>query len=153
MYSHTVVLLGKGYRIRLANELDLEVIQGLLTGSGLPIVGLEGYIKQFLVAEQNQVIGVIGVHYGRRIALLRSFVVNVQERKCGVGMSLVKQALDHIKSQGIGEVYLLTETAVDYFKKIGFLKINREQMPMDLLEESGLKDACPCSSYCMKILL
>lgn len=153
MPSYSVLLPNKDYLIRATREADLEAIRGLLTAADLPVVGIDGYINQFLVAENEQVIGVIGIHYDAEKALLRSFVVNPQEQKCGVGTALVTEALQQMKSQQITEVYLLTETAVEYFKRIGFCEISREQMPIHLLAESGLDQVCPCSSCCMKILL
>jgi amino-acid N-acetyltransferase len=143
----------KDYKIRCARIDDLATIKKLLSSNGLPTVGIDEYVDQFLVADQQEVIGTIGVLFEGEKALLRSFVVNTEQRGSGIGSALVKDLLKEIKNRGIEEAYLLTETAEEYFKRMGFYNISRDDMPHSLLKESGLDQACPCSSRCMKFTL
>ncbi|MDU2066771.1 MAG: arsenite methyltransferase, partial [Sporomusaceae bacterium] len=50
----------RNFKIRQANENDYSAIKALLTASDLPVVGVEKHIKDFLVAEQDRIIGVMG---------------------------------------------------------------------------------------------
>lgn len=135
--------------IRRAEASDISEIKEILTRSNLPTVGVEKAVEHFLIAESGQVIGVIGVLLEEPKSLLRSFAVSPLHRSKGVGGLLVTEMLKELKKQEIKEVYLLTETAADYFTRIGFSEIYRAKMPLNLLKESGLDKACPCTSKCM----
>lgn len=143
----------KKYSVQRANALDIAEIKELLTASGLPIVGVDKAVEQFLVAKDSQVIGVLGALYNPPKALLRSFAVIPMQRSKGIGATLVAEIFKELQRQKLEEVYLITDTAAEYFKRIGFFEISRAEMPAKLLKESGLEQACPCSSSCMKYIL
>jgi amino-acid N-acetyltransferase len=143
----------KEYSIRRANASDIAEIKETLTAGGLPTVGVDKAVEQFLVAEGSQVIGVLGALYDTPKALLRSFAVSPAQRSKGVGGTLVVEIFKELQRQEIEEVYLITDTAAEYFRRVGFYEITRAEMPANLLKESGLDEACPCSSKCMKYLL
>lgn len=153
--KHGTVVFNRAvdYMIRAAHKEDLDQVKKLLEERALPTVGVDKNITKFLVADHHAIIGTVGVLYDGEKALIRSFAVSAENEKRGIGLALVKELLTEIKSMGSKEVYLLTETAAEYFKRLGFYRINREEMPQLLLEESGLDQACPCSSQCMKFLL
>lgn len=140
------------YIIRRANFSDMPEIAALLTTSGLPVVRVHD-AKYFLVADDGQIIGVIGAIYDTSQALLRSFAVSPYKRARGIGGKLVERMLIELKMNKLQEVYLITDTAADYFRHMGFQEIQREVVPTGLLTESGLDKACPCSSRCMKYIL
>lgn len=143
----------RDYTIRSASIEDLTAVKELLRERGLPTVGVDETINTFLVADKHKVIGTVGVLYDGEKALIRSFAVTSKNENRGIGLALIKQVLAEIKRMGAAEVYLLTETAAEYFKRFGFFEINRDDIPQRLLKESGLAQACPCSSQCMKFLL
>lgn len=145
--------LDNDINIRRATVNDLAGIKELLIANGLPIVGVDMNVNHFIVADNSRIMGVIGAQYSETKALLRSFAVNSRQRKCGVGTALIKQVQTQLRIQNTEEVYLLTDTAQEYFKRLGFYEISRDQMPLLLLKESGLDQACPCTSHCMKFLL
>jgi amino-acid N-acetyltransferase len=141
------------YLVRRGKFSDIAQIKELLRVSHLPTVGAEKAADRFLVADNGQIIGILGVLYEGEKALLRSFAVSPLYQGKGIGGFLVSAMLHELTAQNIQEVYLLTETAADYFKRIGFGEIARKAMPENLLKESGLDQACPCSSKCLKYLL
>lgn len=141
------------YTIRQAERKDFAAIRELLLTNNLPVVGVEEHIEEFMIAEQTDLVGVMGALQENKKGLIRSFAVAASLRKNGVGLALLQSMKERLKQQGVKDVYLLTETARDYFKKRGFTEIIREEMPQTLLKESGLDQACPCSSYCLKYLL
>ena len=145
----------ESYSLRWAKEADLKRIEELLQNSSLPTVGLSLASAQFLLAETkaNEIIGVLGAQKSESATLLRSFAVIAPWRSRGVGMALVKTMLNRLQEQNRNVLYLLTETAAAYFERLGFQAISREEIPQPLLVQSGLDQACPCSSKCMKKIL
>lgn len=141
------------YAIRCARREDLATVEALLAASGLPTAGVAPQVEQFLVAQGEELLGVLGVHAAGTQALLRSFAVRPERRNSGIGQALVEGMLARLRRQHCREAYLLTETAAAYFQRHGFTDIRREAMPQTLLAASGLADACPCSSRCLKLLL
>lgn len=140
--------MNKEYDICAAERADAGAVVELLMASDLPTVNVIEQMDNFLIAKDQEIIGALGVLYKDKSALLRSFVVAPKRRKKGIGLSLVNGMLHKIKKQGMTEVFLLTETAADYFIKVGFTEIKRAEIPETLLKESGLDRACPCSSRC-----
>lgn len=141
------------YTIRQADKNDFPAIRELLLTNNLPLISVERHIEEFIIAEQTEIIGVMGALQEDSKGLIRSFAVTASLRKVGVGLALLQTMEQQLKRQEVKEIYLLTETARDYFKKAGFIEISREEMPVSLLRESGLDQACPCSSHCLKFLL
>ncbi len=144
----------KPYTIRHAEPNDIEQIKSLLQTNDLPVVGVVQHWQNFLVADQQDcILGTLGVHYDGKKALLRSFVVNDSQRNSGIGKALLQRMLLEMQSRGIKDVFLLTETATNYFIREGFTEICRDEIPQILLKESGLDQECPCSSRCLKCQL
>ncbi|MEA5091134.1 hypothetical protein SDC9_35173 [bioreactor metagenome] len=140
------------YVMRQATENDLRAIEILLEANDLPNIHLAPYIKQFMVVEtdDNVLIGVIGLHTTGKKALLRSFAVSVSRRNCGIGLMLVQHVFEQLQQKKYENVYLLTQTAKEYFIHLGFKLIARSEMPQELLVQSGLDMACPSSSSCLQ---
>ena len=143
------------YIVRQAADTDLDAVEALLLKCELPVVRIASHIKMFWVAEKEdkELIGVLGVLTEGNKALLRSFAVRPSQRKHGIGIALVRQLLAQLRKHSCTEVYLLTQTAETYFTRLGFVVIERTAMPQALMKESGLDQACPCSSICMKYAL
>jgi len=143
------------YAMRRATENDLRSIEILLEANDLPTIHLAPYIKQFMVVEtdDNVLIGVIGLHTTGKKVLLSSFAVSVSRRKCGLGLMLVQHVLEQLQQEKYENVYLLTQTAKEYFIHLGFNLIARSEMPQELLLQSGLDMACPSSSICLQYKL
>lgn len=144
---------GSDYTLRPAAAADLPGIKLLLAANGLPSNLTPESLTAFLVAEQQTIIGVIGLEIDGSSALLRSMAVASQARKAGVAAALVAGALQVAQHAGVREIYLLTETAATYFAKCGFTSVERAVVPPSLLKNSGLDRACPTSSTCMRLTL
>jgi len=137
------------YTLRRADINDADSIKKLLQESGLPTVRIEKQLSEFIIAEERgSILGTLGAVYDGNKALLRSFAVCKENRKNGIGAALIKEMFAIMKAKKIREVFLLTETAAAYFINLRFLEISRADIPKILLTESGLDQACPCSSQC-----
>ena len=58
-------------------------------------------------------------------ALLRSVVVAPDRRRPGVGRGIVAAAESLARDEGVRDLYLLTETAVDWFPRLGYEPVDR----------------------------
>ncbi|HEY1348187.1 MAG TPA: GNAT family N-acetyltransferase [Ktedonobacteraceae bacterium] len=59
------------------------------------------------------------------VAILHSVAIDPVYRSRGLGQQLVETQLNKAQKLGFLEVYLLTETAHDYFPRFGFRPIER----------------------------
>ena len=82
--------------------------------------------------------------------LLRSMATDPAYRNNGIASSLVATLFNYGKSLGLKEMYLLTETAENYFAKRGFQKINREETPAAIRQSAEFSHLCPSTAVVMK---
>src|ERR1700740_1392455 len=110
---------------------------GLLKASGLPYKDLPADVSNFLVIlEDDEVIGCAGVEQYGQYGLLRSVAVAPGFRNRGLAGGLLHAAEQLAAAKGIDELYLLTETAPEYFSGKGFTKTERTEVP-DEVKQSG----------------
>ena len=133
--------------IEPALEADRPAIEGLLTGSGLPLDGLELALASAVVARaDDSVVGCAAVEPYGPFGLLRSVCVAAELRGTGLGHQLVKAAEELAASRGIAELYLLTETAERWFPRLGYLPTTRAAVPAALTDSPEFVSACPESA-------
>ena len=117
-------------RIRTAERSDLEAIERLLRESHLPTAGVAEQLSGFRVADDTgRVVASAGLETYDRAALLRSVAVDPGYRKRGLAAALVRGLLEECRERGVTEVFLLTTTAADYFRRLGFTPIPRDDVP------------------------
>lgn len=124
--------------IERARVDDLPHIHGLLQRSDLPLDGFEENIATSIVArveqekgpgepgEPGEIVGNATLEVYGPYALLRSVAVDTSLRGQGLGRRLTQAALDLALQLGIQAVYLLTETAADFYPKFGFVHVSRQ---------------------------
>jgi arsenite methyltransferase len=148
-----ILAIDQAYMIRTARDSDLAAMEKLLSENGLTTAGVRENLSNFLVAECAGIVGVIGIEFAGRGAMLRSMAISQKLRKCGIGAALFNRCLEIARAAGIEDVYLLTDTAEKFVARWGFQKIQRTEIPMDLMQRSALNDFCPASSICMRLEL
>jgi amino-acid N-acetyltransferase len=118
------------HHIRSAEFIDLQQIVEFLKVNGLPTVGVESWYANFVIAtdERGTLLGVADLEIYGQIALLRSVAVEKDSRRMGHGRALVDAVLTNAKQNGVDTIYLLTETASDYFKHLGFDFVDRKDI-------------------------
>jgi amino-acid N-acetyltransferase len=79
-------------------------------------------------------------------ALLRSVAVDPARRGQGLGQRLTRTALDVARQQGIATVYLLTETAGDFFPRFGFRPTERAAVEPAVQQSVEFTSACPAGA-------
>lgn len=130
---------------------SLEEVQLLLQQSNLPTSDLSDLNLDHFYAygESGNVQGVIGLEVYGSDALLRSFAVSSNAQGKGCGAALLSQLEQHAIELGIKHLYLLTNTAEQYFLKKGFEKIARELAPDSIKLTAEFSDLCPASAVLM----
>jgi amino-acid N-acetyltransferase len=140
--------------LRGATEGDLGGMEGLLEGARLPTVGVGEALGAFVVAEADGVVvGVAGLEVHGRDGLLRSVVVAPSLQQAGLGRRLTERVLAEARRSGLRRVYLLTETAADYFTRYGFRPIAREDASTEVQGSVEFREACPASAVAMVLEL
>ncbi len=134
-----------------AKPEDQPAIVGLLESAGLPLDGLERTSASAIVArDEAGVIGCAAIEPYGQDGLLRSVAVELGWRERGVGHRLVEAAEAMAASSGIRELYLLTETAADWFGRLGYRPTDRADVPQSLLASPEFTTACPVSAVAMR---
>jgi amino-acid N-acetyltransferase len=140
--------------VRPASAADWPAIERLLRARDLPPDGAHSHLDAFLVAEKDRVVvGCAGLERYEDAALLRSVAVAEPLAGRGVGKELVVHSIDLARRRGVRELYLLTNTAADYFPRFGFERLPREALPTALSASEELRGACPASAIAMRLVL
>ena len=129
---------------------DLPAIVELLGRSGLEADGLEQHLDTTLVARRHgQLVASAGLELYGRQALMRSVVVAPQLQGAGLGRRMTDQVLALAQTRGITQVYLLTETARDFFTRFGFRLIERADVPDKVQLSQEFSMACAKNAVAM----
>jgi N-acetylglutamate synthase-like GNAT family acetyltransferase len=141
--------------LRPARGSDLPQVESLLTTLKLPLDGVPDDLRHFRVAvNDNELAGVAGLEIGGvGDALLRSVAVHPDYRDLGVARKLVDALMRDASELEISTIYLLTTTAADYFRRRGFVQIDRTEVPTGLAATAEFQGACPASATVMKLEL
>ena len=126
----------------------------LLTAAGLPTAGLAEHLATTLVAHADgELVGSVGLELYGEAALLRSVAVAPTWRGQGLGGRLVDAALNLAQARGVRTLYLLTETADDYFARRGFVPVARSEVAPAVTASVEFTGACPASERVMRLAL
>jgi len=148
-----MLVVDEEYTIRTAKDSDLSAIDKLLSENGLTTSGVRENLSNFLVAECENIVGVIGIEFAGHAVMLRSMAISQELRKRGIGAALFNRCLEIARAAGSKDAYLLTNTAEKFVTCWGFHKIQRSEIPDDLMQSSTLNNFCSASSICMKLKL
>jgi amino-acid N-acetyltransferase len=114
-------------RIEPATATDVTAVLALLDAAGLPHEGAAEALAMGVVARDGEgVLGAAAVEPYGEAGLLRSVVVAEPLRGTGLGRALVAAAEALARERGIRDLYLLTETAADWFPRLGYEVVERE---------------------------
>jgi len=138
--------------MEIENGLNYRAeIVALLESVKLPTEDLPASLENFLMMhEGEQLIAVAGIESYGQCALLRSVAVSPAFRDQGVAAIIVESVENMAAAKGINAIYLLTETAEDYFKRKGYLQIARAAIPVEVQKSSEFSHVCPQSAIAME---
>jgi len=126
---------------------DLPQIRALLHDAGLA-ADVDHLVPCFLVARENgRVVACAALEEYAGAGLLRSVAVDPSHRNRGLAQSLVTAQIARARARGLSAVYLLTDTAADYFARHGFRTIARTEVrPAVLASEQFRAENCTSST-------
>lgn len=116
-----------------------------LTAADLPVKDLADEEPRYFVlrSEAGQPIGFGGLSgYGSDL-LLRSLVVDPEQRDHGAGARLVSALESIARDSGAERLWLLTSNAGDWFEANGWRKTARSEAPATIAESGQFRSVCP----------
>lgn len=136
--------------LRTATEADNEVIRDLLERSGLPTSDLSAARPDFVIASTaEQIVGIGALEHFGDAALLRSVAVETGWRGTGVGRAIVIELERRARAAGVTELILLTLTAPNFFRTLGYEEKRRAEVPPSVLNSAEFRSLCPASAVCL----
>jgi 4-nitrophenyl phosphatase len=129
--------------VRSASRDDLPAIEALLERELFDAAGAADRLDRTLVAvdPSKDVVGVIAWELVGDAAHLRGIVVDPKERGHGTGALLVARGLQRLALDGVELAYLLTPGADDLFESLGFFRVHRDRVPVEVLETATYGEA------------
>ena len=88
-------------------------------------------IRSYVLAKDgDKLVGYTALHiHSRRLAEIRSLIVDEAYRGQSVGKRMVQFALDEAKNIGVEEDVLVLTYLPEFFRKLNFKEINKEVIP------------------------
>lgn len=134
-----------------ARPKDLPALQELLSLCALPFDGVADHLHTFLLARDGvRLAGSVAIERHGTDGLLRSLAVHPEYRRRGLGARLTRRALGEARRLGLRRLFLLTETASEYFLRFQFRPVPRGQAPPALQSSVEFASACPETAICME---
>ncbi len=135
---------------REATAADLAAIKALLNASKLPSNNCDEHIENFIVAEyRGKIIGAGGLEICDTEGLVRSIVIAAEYRGNGIAQKIYQRIEDKAYHLAITALYLLTESATEYFKSLGFSIKQRSEIPTSIMQTKQFMELCPSSATIM----
>jgi amino-acid N-acetyltransferase len=134
---------------------DLAQFEALLRLNLLPTEDCVEQAANFCaIYDDGELIAAGGLEpVSARFGLLRSIVVQDKHRGKGLARQMTMQLLQQAKTDGREAVFLLTETATDYFATLGFQSVARDEVPAEITLTRQFSSLCPDSASCMCLRL
>jgi N-acetylglutamate synthase-like GNAT family acetyltransferase len=92
---------------------------------------------------------VIGLEVINMMGLVGSLAVAPSFRGKGIAKELYSRILAYAHLKGIMKLYLLTLTAEGFFSKLGFNKVDRNNVPAAIQSTEEFRSLCPATAVCM----
>ena len=113
-------------RFERAAPSDVQAVEAMLSAAGLPLDGAaEAFDLGIVAREDGGLIAAAAIEPFGAAGLLRSVVVAPDHRGAGIGRALVASAEALAREAGIRDLYLVTETAADWFPSLGYETVER----------------------------
>lgn len=130
---------------------QFSAVVALLQEAGLPTSDLcVDAIGNFLVAtDDSGLAGAAALERHGDVGLLRSVVVAGNRRGAGIGAALVAALERRARDAHLDSLVLLTETAGDYFQRLGYVAAPRADAPAAIQASTEFAAVCPASAVFM----
>lgn len=137
-------------RIELRGTDPDQTVYDLLERNGLPTGDLDtANVQLFRGTMEGKFVGIGGYEQYETDALLRSVVVQPEERAQGYGTEICLELEDKIAASLGTAIYLLTTDASGFFEQLGYEQIERDAAPDTIQSTREFSDLCPSTAVCM----
>jgi UDP-N-acetylmuramate: L-alanyl-gamma-D-glutamyl-meso-diaminopimelate ligase len=127
---HDRLLDAIGDSIRPAHREDMAAVRRMLAATELEAAARDDQQGSFFVLRNEEgVVGSVALEVLGDDAILRALAVDPRFRGAGYGWMLADTAVTQARWRGVRRIYLLTETAGDFFAaKFGFRVVDRSTL-------------------------
>lgn len=133
-----------------AEARQLPDVQRLLRSAQLPDSDLTAeHLGDFLVGGDAPVRACVGLERFGDAALLRSLCVEEASRGAGLGEAALEAIERHARASGVRQIFLLTTTATDFFRRRGYVPMERLTVPAAIQATTEFASLCPASAACL----
>jgi amino-acid N-acetyltransferase len=123
----------------------------LLRRVKLPVEDLPDGLPHFFLGYQGHtLIASVGLELYGEVALLRSVAVLPEFQGRNIGNLAFRKMVEHALSQGVRELWLITNTADTYFEKLGFQRVERSEAHPAIIGTAQFSGICPSSAAVMR---
>jgi len=137
--------------IRQVTDEDYSDVVNLLEMNNLPLEGVKEHFKHFFIIKENlEILGCIGLEVYEPDGLIRSVSVSKNAQKQGVGHELVTNIEKYASKLKLIDLYLLTDSAPDFFKKFGYNIIERDSIVSGITNSIEFTQVCADKGVLMK---
>jgi N-acetylglutamate synthase-like GNAT family acetyltransferase len=129
-----------------ARHEDVAGIRELLSHTELAYPELDEHIDDLLIVcdEVREVVGCVAMELYDQAGVLRSLATSPKRRGEGLGWMLADAALGRARARGCRRVYLITESASDFFaEKFGFRAVQLSLVDAAVAESAVFRTATP----------
>ncbi|HEX6835963.1 MAG TPA: UDP-N-acetylmuramate:L-alanyl-gamma-D-glutamyl-meso-diaminopimelate ligase [Polyangia bacterium] len=141
---HDKLLQRLGDAVVPARPEDLPSVRALLDRTELSYPGLEEHVNDLLVVRDaaRAVVGCVAMELYDEAGLLRGLATAPERRGEGLGWMLADAALGRARGRGCRRVYLITESASDFFaEKFGFRTVQLSMVDAAVAESAVFRSA------------
>ena len=138
----------------ISDPESLEAFRVQLQAAGLPYEDLA--VRNNLLFNyfnENELVGTGGVEVYGNFGLIRSVSITENSRGKKLGSEITQHLIKASKENHLKGLYLLTETAREFFLKHGFMVVDRDQVDESVKVSSEFSHVCPVSATCMYLSL
>lgn len=126
-------------------------VKSLLSAAGLPDQDIDNpSIELWAYNDGEALQAAVGLEVFDEVALLRSLVVSPKQQGRGIGQTMLRAIESHALARGIGELWLLTTTAPEFFARHGYQRAERQRAPSAIQHSQEFRSLCPASAVCMR---
>jgi UDP-N-acetylmuramate: L-alanyl-gamma-D-glutamyl-meso-diaminopimelate ligase len=128
---HDKLLDAIGDPIRPAHRADMATVRQVLALADLEEEPArdEGFPGFFVLHNERGLVGTVALEVLGDDAILRALAVHPEDRGAGYGWMLADTAVQQARWRGVRRIYLLTESASDFFAaKFGFRVVDRSTL-------------------------
>ena len=137
--------------VRRAQPEDFPAIRQLLKEAQLPADDVQFDLGPFVVGEvDGTIVGSAGIELLGPVGVLRSVAVTPRHQRCGIAVWLCSAAIECSRRHRLRELFLLTNTAADFFTKLGFARVARDAAPAAVRGTREFRELCPASAVVMQ---